>query len=481
VLKPGARITQPDGEHRPRRPRHRASAPSLEDAPAEAVASARARALMSGAKRTAPRRWTHRCAGVVALLTALLLPVSALAQFGEGTGAEGTPSRAVPTAAPAALRPARDYRSGGSASDPADARADVDIARAELRQVDRDLEIAIQTRGSWSASDLARAGRSLCAYLSRGQSTTASDRLCFAFDRHGRLRLLEQRLDAAGSVTRSLTVARRIKRRDRNSASARVPWTSAGLRPARYRWGARASAGDASCVDPAAGACQDVTRPGVVRIKRVRLRGCRRRGAAFRTNGSRHRRLVALTFDDGPAPITPQFLTLLERRRVPATFFVLGQNVPGHQALLRRMRRDGDEIGNHSFSHPVLSGGGPAAYRQIVATSAAIDRATGFLPCEFRPPYGASSRELVSEALRLHLSTVTWDVDPRDWSLPGSGAIAARVAGAARPGSIAVMHDGGGPRTETLNALPAIIARLRRRGYHFFTISQMFGYREIWN
>ena len=440
----------------------------------------RGRALISGARRRLAGAWTRRCAGVVALLAALLLPVSAVARLGEGTGS-AAPSTVIPAAAPAALRPVRDYRSGGAVRDLADARADIDITRANVRQVDRDLVIAIHTRGPWSASDLAHPGRSLCVYLSQVQSTTASDRLCFTFERRGRLKLVEQRLDRAGSVTRSLTVATRIKRRDGDSAGARLPWTSTDLTPGRYLWHARATADDATCTDPTAGMCQDATQPSVVHVKRVQLRGCRRTGPAFRTNGSRRRKLVALTFDDGPARITARFLALLERRHIPATFFVLGHNVAGHGALLRRMLRDGDEIGNHSFNHPALSGGGPAAYRQIAATSAAIKRATGFLPCSFRPPYGASSRRLVNEALGLHLSTVTWDVDPRDWSLPGPGVIAARVVGAARPGSIVVMHDGGGPRAETVNALPLIIARLQRRGYHFVSISQMFGYREVWN
>ena len=78
------------------------------------------------------------------------------------------------------------------------------------------------------------------------------------------------------------------------------------------------------------------------------------------------------------------------------------------------------------------------------------------------------------------MRTITWDVDPTDWSTPGTGAIYSRVVDAAQPGSIILMHDGGGDRSETLAALPAIIDTLRARGYRFETVTELLGYRLIY-
>jgi peptidoglycan/xylan/chitin deacetylase (PgdA/CDA1 family) len=190
--------------------------------------------------------------------------------------------------------------------------------------------------------------------------------------------------------------------------------------------------------------------------------------------------MVAITFDDGPGPYTPSVLRILERSHIPATFFQLGGQISGREHLLRRMLRDGHALANHSYNHANLAGGGPAAYRQLAATSGRIRGASGYTPCLFRPPYGAVSGSLVSEALRLDMLTIIWDVDPRDWSRPGAGAIRARVLGGVRPGSIVLLHDAGGPREQTVGALPGIIARLRARGYRFVTVPELLSLREIY-
>jgi peptidoglycan-N-acetylglucosamine deacetylase len=134
-------------------------------------------------------------------------------------------------------------------------------------------------------------------------------------------------------------------------------------------------------------------------------------------------------------------------------------------------------LGDHTWSHPDVSGGGAFASGQITSTASAIQRATGFRPCLFRAPYGAVSPSLIGLAHGLGLTTIQWDVDPRDWSLPGSRAIYSRIVGAARNGSIVLMHDGGGPRSQTLAALPGIIHTLRARGYGFVTVTQLTGAR----
>jgi peptidoglycan/xylan/chitin deacetylase (PgdA/CDA1 family) len=186
---------------------------------------------------------------------------------------------------------------------------------------------------------------------------------------------------------------------------------------------------------------------------------------------------VALTFDDGPSSYTHQVLDILERARVHGTFFVIGQQVSSRAAVLRRALAEGNAIGNHSWNHANLSGG---AGGQLSSTQAAVRRATGYTPCVFRPPYGASSSLLVGQARSLGLATVIWDVDPRDWSRPGSGAIYSNIVANTRPGSIILDHDGGGPREQTVAALPRVIATLKRRGYRFATVPELLGYRPVY-
>jgi peptidoglycan-N-acetylglucosamine deacetylase len=203
--------------------------------------------------------------------------------------------------------------------------------------------------------------------------------------------------------------------------------------------------------------------------------GCTRRGAPFRTNGSRRHRTVAMSFDDGPSPYTHRVLRILHRFRVPATFFLIGQQVGPFRGEARAELRAGDEIGNHSMHHSFLPSRG-----DLAGTNRVIRRATGFRPCLFRPPGGAVNSRLVGSALSLGMDTITWDVDPRDWSRPGTGAIVSRVLGAVRPGSIVLMHDGGGPRGETVAALPTILRVLRHRGYRFKTVSGLLGDKLVW-
>ena len=144
------------------------------------------------------------------------------------------------------------------------------------------------------------------------------------------------------------------------------------------------------------------------------------------------------------------------------------------------MLADGDMIGDHTWTHPDVAGAGTFARTQIEQTAAAIRAATGFTPCLFRAPYGDTSLALISEVRSLGFTTIQWDIDPRDWALPGVGEIETNVLANARPGGIVEMHDGGGNRSETLAALPTIIATLRARGYTFVTVTQLLGQSLIY-
>ncbi len=210
----------------------------------------------------------------------------------------------------------------------------------------------------------------------------------------------------------------------------------------------------------------------------VALTGCVASGPSFVTHGPRSRKWVALTFDDGPAFRTPAFLATLSRLNVPATFFLVGQNVLSSQSVVRRMVADGHMVAGHSWTHANLGGGGPAASTHIRRTTDLIRKTTGFAPCVWRAPYGSVGPDLIARARALGQLTIQWDVDPRDWTRPGSASIAARVVTMSRPGSIVVMHDGGGDRAQTLAAVPDIVRRLQARGYQFVTVSEMLELKE---
>jgi peptidoglycan/xylan/chitin deacetylase (PgdA/CDA1 family) len=154
--------------------------------------------------------------------------------------------------------------------------------------------------------------------------------------------------------------------------------------------------------------------------------------------------------------------------------------VRAQASLVREELAQGNIVGNHTWSHADVAGGGPAAISQLRSTSDVIQAVTGFRPCLFRPPYGATSSTLAGDAWSLGLNTIVWDVDPTDWARPGSGVIYSRIMAQVHPGSIILDHDGGGPRDQTVAALPHVIAALRARGYGFVTLPELLGLKLIY-
>jgi peptidoglycan/xylan/chitin deacetylase (PgdA/CDA1 family) len=216
-----------------------------------------------------------------------------------------------------------------------------------------------------------------------------------------------------------------------------------------------------------------------VPVALYRVVGCRSRGQGAYLQGPR-RREVAIGFDDGPAPDTRAFVTMLERARARATFFMIGRLLGApYRGMLLRELRDGDTLGDHSFTHPYLTQSG-RTHAELARTIGAIRSVSGYTPCVFRPPYGAYDPAVMRTARSLGLATVLWNVDPRDWALPGVSAIEHQVLAQVRPGSIIISHDGGGPRGETLAAYPSIIASLRARGYRIVTIPELLGFRPVY-
>ena len=182
-------------------------------------------------------------------------------------------------------------------------------------------------------------------------------------------------------------------------------------------------------------------------------------------------KVIALTFDDGPGPYTPQVLSVLERYQVPATFFEIGEEVAAYPQYSKMVAAAGFPVEDHTWSHPDLTtipASGVAS--QIDMTQAEIRAVTGTTPKCVRPPYDAWNASVLDQIASLGLTTMSYSVDPRDWSLPGVQAIVNRVVGAAFPGAVVDMHDGGGDRSETVAALPQIITQLRAMGYTFVSI-----------
>ncbi len=215
------------------------------------------------------------------------------------------------------------------------------------------------------------------------------------------------------------------------------------------------------------------------RAELYRITGCRSRGTLAYTHGP-VRREVAIGFDDGPAPDTGAFVTMLARSHALATFFMIGKQISaGYRPTLLRELRNGDVLGDHTFTHPYLTMVGDVR-GQLQRTIAVIRSLSGYTPCVFRPPYGAYNQSIMQTARSLGLATVLWNVDPSDYTLPGIAAIEQRVLDQVRPGSIIISHDGGGPRGQTLAAYPAIIASLRARGYRIVTIPQLLGFRPTY-
>ncbi len=260
------------------------------------------------------------------------------------------------------------------------------------------------------------------------------------------------------------------------------PHAAVGTRPAARTTPAVPAAGTTPAV-PAAGTTpaappagprrSGARRPSLPRADARALAAVMATTPAVSVGSTRHR-AIALTFDDGPSPYTPQIVAALVRMHATATFFVVGQQLTYFSAGLRDEVAHGFEVGDHTTNHAMLSVLGAGGQRaQIAGDASAIERRGAPAVQLFRPPYGVYNATTLTILHRLHMLLVTWSVDPGDWRRPGSVAIMRAVLRAARPGAIVIMHDGGGDRSQTVAALPRIIRGLRRMHYDLVTVAHL--------
>ncbi|WP_240547883.1 polysaccharide deacetylase family protein [Paenibacillus lignilyticus] len=199
--------------------------------------------------------------------------------------------------------------------------------------------------------------------------------------------------------------------------------------------------------------------------------------------GPRGSRRVALTFDDVPDPrYTPQVLEILARYKVRATFFVVGNRAAKHPALVRRMRKEGHIIGNHSYDHAVFSRISRYAFeQQIWRTDWILRPLAGYSPKFIRPPYGEITPQQVDWLRRRGYIVVNWDVDSVDWKSLDSNSILINIKRTLQPGSIILQHAGGGEGQDlsgTVAALPRLIRMLHSKGYQIVTLPELLNKPE---
>ncbi|MEC4273442.1 polysaccharide deacetylase family protein [Adlercreutzia sp. R25] len=205
------------------------------------------------------------------------------------------------------------------------------------------------------------------------------------------------------------------------------------------------------------------------------------------TNGEK---VIALTFDDGPWPTTHELLDVLKENGAVATFFTIGEQISDktdYMQTIQRMAAEGHQIGTHSYDHAATGGGnGVDMTRQspekqieeVQMGQQAIAEATGKEASKaFRSPGGNFHDEIIWNLQPYITSEIGWNVDTEDWRTPGADAIAQRIL-SAKSGDIVLMHDGGGDRSQTIEALEIALPKLKAEGFKFVTIDQLLAYDD---
>lgn len=185
-------------------------------------------------------------------------------------------------------------------------------------------------------------------------------------------------------------------------------------------------------------------------------------------------KLIALTFDDGPSHNTSKLLDILNKYQVKATFFLVGTNIKKEESVVKKMDSYGMEIGNHTYSHRVLSRLSTENIKlEVDKTNDLIYNITGKYPTIFRPSYGQSSKKIRNAS---NMPIIIWNIDTLDWKYHSSNRIVNSVLAKVKEGDIILMHD---LYTSSINAVDKLIPELLERGYMPVTISELFYYHNI--
>ncbi|WML51351.1 polysaccharide deacetylase family protein [Neobacillus sp. PS3-12] len=194
------------------------------------------------------------------------------------------------------------------------------------------------------------------------------------------------------------------------------------------------------------------------------------------------KKLIALTFDDGPNPkYTPQVLELLKQYDAHATFFEIGYRMEQYPQIVQQVVQAGHELGNHSMTHQnEKKVGAQSMSLDIIMADKVIQKYQPNHLKLFRPPGGYIDNALLQKANQLGYKIILWSYhqDTKDWSLPGAQVIADHTIRNARSGDIVLLHDGGGDRSRTVQALKLILPALKQQGYQFVTVSELLQYQQ---
>ncbi len=211
-----------------------------------------------------------------------------------------------------------------------------------------------------------------------------------------------------------------------------------------------------------------------------------RKGTIYRGKGDR--KVVALTFDDGPSPIwTPQILHELKKAGVKGTFFMIGHHVKAYPDVARQVAKEGHLIANHGFAHSVVLYYTPEEIEEeIKYTEMVIREITGVTTRHFRPPKAWMRRPIRDKIRSLGYSVILWSLNSKDWVTFDHRYIVRFIARKVRNGDILLFHDSGGvfhreggDRSQTVSAIPLLVETLRRQGFEFVAVDELLEENKI--
>ena len=191
-------------------------------------------------------------------------------------------------------------------------------------------------------------------------------------------------------------------------------------------------------------------------------------------NGQNEKKVVALTFDDGPDPVnTPKIIKVLRNNNIQGTFFCIGKQIEACKSIIKQAHADGNVIANHSWSHKDFATINTAEINnEVTLTENEINKVIGKRPALIRPPYGDTNDAVQNSLIALNYKNILWSTDTLDWEQREVANIVKNVVENVRPGEIILMHSNEDKKVTT-EALPQIISRLKEMGYSFVTADKL--------